>query len=379
MNPSYPIIFYISGHGFGHASRSIEVIQAVLERRPDLPIIVKTTAPQRLFDRALGDRYEFIELECDTGMVQIDALNLDAAESLRRAKAFHAQFDDKAATEAAFLRARRARAVVGDIPPLAFAAAHGARLPSVAIGNFTWDWIYEGYPEQSPTALANAMREAYRKATVVLRLPTSGGFAGLEAITRDIPFIARRSTRKPGDVRRRLGLPEGKPLVLVSFGGYGLAGLNTAALAALRDYAIATTDVPTRGHDSRPVFQAVPGLHYLSEQQLYAGGLQYEDLVRAADVVATKPGYGIFTEAVANDTALLYTSRGHFVEYEVLVNAMPRYLRSQFIDRNDLLAGNWRPALEKLLSAPPPPERPELNGADVAADAILTLLENAVA
>ena len=374
MNPSYPIIFYISGHGFGHASRTIEVIQAVLERRPDVSIVVKTAAPRRLFDRALGNRYEFIELECDTGMVQIDALNLDAAESLRRAKAFHAQLDEKTMNEASFLRARRARAVVGDIPPLAFSAAHAAGLPSVAIGNFTWDWIYEGYPEQSPFGLASAMRDTYKKATAALRLPTSGGFAGLDAITRDIPFIARRSKREPEDVRRRLGLPERKPLVLVSFGGYGLADLNTSALAALRDYAIATTDLPTRENDARPVFQPAAGLHYLSEQQLHGGGLRYEDLVRAADVIATKPGYGIFTEAIANEAALLYTSRGHFVEYEVLVNAMPRYLRSQFIDRDSLLAGNWAPALEKLLSSPPPPERPELNGAGVAADAILALL-----
>jgi UDP:flavonoid glycosyltransferase YjiC (YdhE family) len=374
MNPSYPIIFYISGHGFGHAAREIAVIEAVLERRPDVSIVVKTTAPRRLFDRPLGHRYEFMEFECDTGMVQIDALNLDAAESLRRAKAFHAQVDEKAMNEAAFLRARRARAVVGDIPPLAFAAAHAAGLPSVAIGNFTWDWIYEGYPEQSPSGLADALRDSYRKATVALRLPTSGGFAGLEAITRDIPFIARRSKRTPEDVRRRLGLPEGKPLVLVSFGGYGLANLNTSALAALRDYAIATTDLPSRANVSRPVFQPAPGLHYLAEQQLYGGGLLYEDLLRAADVIATKPGYGIFTDAIANETALLYASRGHFVEYEVLVNAMPRYLRSQFIDRENLLAGNWAPALGKLLSSPPPPERPDLNGADVAADAILTLL-----
>jgi len=372
MNPSYPIIFYISGHGFGHASRTIEVIQAVLERQPGVPIIVKTTAPRRLFDSAIGGRYEFIELECDTGMVQIDALSLDEAESVRRARAFHAHLDEKAAAEAAFLRARGARAVVGDIPPLAFAAAHVAGLPSVAIGNFTWDWIYEGYPEQSPSSLATVMREAYRKATVALRLPTSGGFAGLEAITRDIPFIARRSKREPADVRRLLGVPEGKPFVLLSFGGYGLAGLNTSALAALSDYAIATTDVPSRGNDCVPVFQPAEGLHYLSEQRYSASGLQYEDLVRAADVVASKPGYGIFTEAIANETALLYTSRGRFVEYEVLVNAMPRYLRSQFLDRADLLAGNWGPALEKLLSSPPPPEQPPLDGASVAAETVIS-------
>ena len=53
--------------------------------------------------------------------------------------------------------------------------------------------------------------------------------------------------------------------------------------------------------------------------RLYAHGLRYEDVVGAVDVVITKPGYGIISECVANDTALLYTSRGHFVEYDVLV------------------------------------------------------------
>ena len=45
----------------------------------------------------------------------------------------------------AFSQAARATVVVGDIPPLAFAAAARAGVPSVAVGNFTWDWIYSGY------------------------------------------------------------------------------------------------------------------------------------------------------------------------------------------------------------------------------------------
>jgi len=38
------ISFYISSHGLGHASRSIELIRALLERRPDLRVIAKTMA-----------------------------------------------------------------------------------------------------------------------------------------------------------------------------------------------------------------------------------------------------------------------------------------------------------------------------------------------
>jgi len=370
MSQSYPIVFYVSGHGFGHASRTIEVIQAVLRRQPEASIFVKTSAPRRLFERALAGRMAFVELACDTGMVQIDSLHIDEAESIRQARAFQAELPQKAKGEAAFLRHVGARIVVGDIPPLAFAAAAAAGVPAVAIGNFTWDWIYEGYPEQDPFELSRQIRETYQQAARALRLPTSGGFAGLERVTRDIPFVARQSRREPDAVRRALGLPPragDKPLVLMSFGGYGLAGLDSDGLARLGDYRIATTDLPTRGHSIKPA----PGLLYLSEQQLYAKGYRYEDLVRAADVVATKPGYGIISESIANETAVLYTSRGRFVEYDIFVREMPRYLRAQFIEQEDLLKGNWAPALEALLRQPAPPEIPALNGADVAAEEIL--------
>jgi len=92
--------------------------------------------------------------------------------------------------------------------------------------------------------------------------------------------------------------------------------------------------------------------------------------------VATKPGYGIIAECAAHQTALLYTSRGHFVEYEVLVQEMPRYVRSQFIPQEALFAGEWRPYLEELLSQGRP-EPADVSGSAVAADLILEQLAGA--
>jgi hypothetical protein len=83
--------------------------------------------------------------------------------------------------------------------------------------------------------------------------------------------------------------------------------------------------------------------------------------------VVTKPGYGIIADCVANDTALLYTSRGRFAEYPVLVAEMPRYLRCAFIDHDALLSGRWRRALDRLGSAPAPRERPATDGAELTA------------
>ncbi|MGH9331292.1 MAG: hypothetical protein ACRD09_12680, partial [Vicinamibacterales bacterium] len=87
------VVFYISGHGFGHASRDIEVINALAERAPGLTIQVRTAAPRWLFDLTARAAIDFHGIESDTGLVQIDSLRLDAAESIRRAAEFHADLD----------------------------------------------------------------------------------------------------------------------------------------------------------------------------------------------------------------------------------------------------------------------------------------------
>jgi hypothetical protein len=85
----------------------------------------------------------------------------------------------------------------------------------------------------------------------------------------------------------------------------------------------------------------------------------------------TKPGYGIIAECLANDAAILYTDRGRFAEYDVLVAAMPSYVKCRFMPRDDLFAGRWQAHLDAVLTQPPPPERPRTDGAAVAAGYLL--------
>ena len=107
---------------------------------------------------------------------------------------------------------------------------------------------------------------------------------------------------------------------------------------------------------------------------LYGTGLRYEDLVAAVDIVITKPGYGIISECVANHTAMLYTSRGRFAEYEVLVEEMPRFLRCGHIEHDDLFAGRWRARLDAVAAAARPAVRARTDGAAIVAAKILDTL-----
>lgn len=365
------VAWYISGHGFGHASREIEIINAVRARRPGLPIVVRTGAKPWIFDLTLRSPVDVQQAECDTGIAQIDSLRLDEAETLRRAGEFYANFERRVGDEAEWLRAAGATLVVADIPPLAIAAAKEARLPSMAIGNFTWDWIYEAYePERAGLPhLVPVIRDACAGASRYVRLPMWGGFEmAPPALTVDVPLVARRSSRAPGETRRALGLPADRRLVLLSFGGHGLDHLDPDVLRALGpEYLVVITGHLQLAQAARAAGDAVA---VFDERALYDAGWRYEDLVAASDVVLTKPGYGIIAECAANDTAMLYTSRGHFVEYEVLVQEMPSYVRSQFIPQEALFAGDWRPYLEELL-AQDRPEPPDVSGAEAAADLVL--------
>ena len=341
------LVFYISSHGLGHASRDVELIRTIRSMRPDLRVVARTAAPPWVFPPDL-ERQTF---EADTGVVQLDSLRLDEQETARRANAFYADFDARVEAEARTLDRLGATLVAGDIPPLAFAAAARAHLPSIAIGNFTWDWIYRDYPSFAATApgVVDRIAGAYSRVTRALRLPMHGGFEAMEGVTEDIPFIARHATREAADTRRQLSIGSDRPLVLVSFGGYGLeASYETTA--------------------------QTQGLTIVNFERNPPPGVTYPDIVAAADVVVTKPGYGIISECIANDTALVYTSRGHFAEYDVLVREMPRFLRSRYLEMKDLVEGRWADAVRRVLAQPPAPEKPRTDGARVAAQALLSFI-----
>jgi len=371
------IVFYISGHGLGHAARAIEVINAIFAKRPETRIGVRTAAPRWLFDLSVKGKVQFSNLETDTGVVQVDALTLDEADSIRRASAFHSDLVTRAASETRVLRELGAGLIVGDIPPLAFAVGASAGIASIALGNFTWDWVYADYPRvRLAPSLLPAIRGAYGKASMALRLPMHGGFESFSNV-KDIPFIARHASKTREEVVKILKLPAEKPFIVSSFGGYGLPGLDTEPLTKFKKYTVLqTANVPmSRARSAASLTDKKGSLITINEEAMYDAGVRYEDLVGAAEAVVTKPGYGIISEAIANDAAILYTSRGHFPEYEVLVEEMPKYVRNAFISQDDLFAGKWEPHIDKLLAQPKIKKKPEMNGAEVAADILLKALD----
>ena len=362
------IVAYVSGHGYGHATRVGEVLRTVRALEPRMPLTVVTSGPERLYRRAVPGPLEVRHLECDVGLVQKDALAMDEPATVDRWRAFVAGDGQRIAAEARWLRRAGARVVLGDIPPLAFAAAAEAGVPSVGLSNFSWDWIYR-YMSSRFAGLAEAADWAavsYRRCGLLLQLPFAGDLSAFPK-REEIPLVARKPSLSRDEARKRLDLPDGR-LALISFGGLGLPRFDPGVLAQIEGWDFLLTGIDRAG--AANATEGPANATGIDLGRLGALGLSYIDLVGAVDVCVTKPGYGIVSDAIAARTRMAYTERGDFPEYPILVEEMARWLPSRHVSNADLLAGRLGPVLDEVLAAPFP-EPPDMSGGDRAARRLL--------
>ena len=357
------LAYYITPHGLGHAVRSLEVIRHLLDLAPDLEIVLVSALPEFVIRQNLPRPLATRERHLDIGLVQQDSLRFDleatreALESLRRRQ--QTVVDE----EIRFFRAEDIQGIVCDVPFLPFLAAARAGIPAVGLGNFTWDWIYQRYAEGDRRwePLVSWIREAYRECPLFLQLPLHGDCSVCPTV-RDVPLVARRARRTREQTRRLLGLTENHKAYLVSFTLLDLQAEAKRRLETMGDRLFLYKE-PLR----------LPVRNGLALDHL---DIPYADAVAAVDGVITKPGYGIVADCLVHGTPVIYTDRGLFPEYDVLVRALTAHLTAVYIPSAELYAGRWQEPIDNLERLPRRSPSLSANGAEVCARAILEFLDS---
>jgi Glycosyl transferase family 1 len=355
------ILYYITDHGYGHAVRSSQVIRSLKAARSGIDIFVRTTAPRWLFDGALPrDRY--FPGSIDVGMIQRDSLAMEPRETVKACQTLHDRAAVLVEQQTGFIRKHQVQLIVADIPPLAFEIAARASIPSVAVSNFTWDFIYRAYGDRYPEflPLAAEMERHYAKATLALTLPYPCEMTAFQR-REAIPWITRVSPLTKEEATKKFALPESAPIVLLSFGGLGLDRLAWPAIKRQKEFFFVTTGGAKRADGNVLILPSAQS--------------HYEDLVRASDIIVTKPGYGIVADTLAHRVPLLYTDRGDFPEYPRFVQALNECATALYIPQNDLLAGHLSPYINQLLQSEANWPAVDSDGAEKAAQKIIALLD----
>ena len=338
-------LFYVSGHGYGHAVRAMQVGRA-LAGDHGYKVIMKTAAPRRLFPENMTIKPG----DVDPGPAQLDCLTTDKENTLRRFSKMVENLERDAEKEMGDVEKHKPSVIVSDISPLGVEAGVMARLPTIVVANFLWDWILRDYAAERPSfgAIADFLTGVYSKATAILRTPLSGGMEGYDNVI-DIPLIARRSAKTKAQARKALGLPASGRFALVSFGGMG----GDRFFENIEDR-ITAFELLVPGSGRRSGGPEAP----------------HEDLMAAADVVIGKMGYGLCSELIAARRPLLYTPRDDFIEYKVLASESRKYISVEEVPRKEFFEANLDRRLLNLTAAGHPRGTTPINGARAAARAI---------
>ncbi len=352
------LTYYVSGHGFGHARRSIEVVRSLLAVRPDATVHFRTSAPRHVFASILAENVLHHPVSLDPGAVERDILSIDPGATLREAQCALDQAPALLRSEERFLRQSRSCLILADIPFLAGRIADAAGLPALAISNFTWDWIYEPFlasrPEYGP--LVDAIRRSHGHFAAILHLPWGGSIESFRQAI-EVPLVAAVSRQAPERVLPNLSidLADDRQRILVAIRGGVSADALRVAAQTCPEMLFLCPNLP----GEPPAANILP--------VLLRPEIDFADLVAISDVVVSKLGYGILADCIAARTPLLWPARAGFREDELTSMECPQYLTMRQIAAGDFLAGNWSDDLRQLLSAPEPAGCTRTDGAAACA------------
>lgn len=348
------IAYFITCHGFGHATRAAAVMAALEGIVARVRFELFTDCPEWIFKDSLCGDFGYHETFVDVGMVQRSPLEADLQAT---AAALYASTPFDAARVqglAEHIDALGCRLIMCDISPLGLAVAGHAGKPGILVENFTWDWIYRAYRQKIP-ALDEPIAyfdHIYQQAdlrfqTEPLCRPVDGAVI--------VPPVGRRPRTAPAQIRTRLGIPPGAKMVLVSMGGVPDRFRFLDRLPSRIDPFIVVPGAE-RIASPHPKVIALP-----SNSSFY-----HPDLLQAADLLIGKAGYSTVAEVYHNGTPFGYIARSESPESAVLERFIVEHLAACRVSADAYRSGDWIDLLPGLLAMPrrTPPQQ---NGADVIA------------
>jgi hypothetical protein len=359
MTPA--IAYFVSPHGFGHAARSVAVMEAVRALRPDTRFEIFTTVPAWFFEDSGLRPKTLYPVLTDVGLIQANSLEEDTAATVRALDELLPFADDRVAELAQTVVDAGCNLLVTDISPLGLAVAARAGIPGVLVESFTWDWIYESYLESEPDLgrFLPLLRQSFDSA--VLRFQTEPCCQPRVDSTRVGP-VSRQFRTEPDVTRHRLDIAGDRPVALLTMGG---VVWEYEFLDLLERHPEMVFVVPGGAErwTSRGNLVLLP--HHTP--------LYHPDLVAAADVVIGKLGYSTLAEAYRAGAPLVFVGRPHFPESSVLAEFAQRHLPCSEISAEEFREGAWLEELPRLLASDRPPPV-ESNGADEIAGYLVDLL-----
>jgi hypothetical protein len=231
--------------------------------------------------------------------------------------------------------------VVSDIAAYPFYLASELGIPSVAVASFLWSWFLQELLDENNPKVREAVEKMngfYKLATRSFALPFSSDLSSLGDI-QEVSLLVRKISRSHREIRKALGYKDSDFVVFLT-GGYTLP------------WPVITKKLPTILSESSKVKLVLSSNASISDsdnvKKIPQSDMETQDYVAASDIVVSKPGHSIISEAIAYRVPLILTLPTKHPEWESNLNRVVSEGLAKFIPFDEFKTFSWLKSIREL-------------------------------
>ncbi len=343
--------YFVSSHGYGHASRACAVMDK-LYTIGDTNFFIYTTTPEWFFQNSLSFPYDYIETQTDVGLIQTDPFHEDIEKTIKALEKFLPFCNNRYGKFLENISKRNLDLILCDISPFGLWVADQLGVPSILIENFTWDWIYEYYQHQYTQldGYISILRKIFHLPRIHF---TCEPYCERLKSSIIVSPVFRETRTSKEEIRNQLCISHKDLLVLVTMGGIPIDHHKENLFIKSGDIKfLFPINIANPNHENENII-------FLPHNHSYF----HPDLVNASDLVIGKLGYSTVTEVYSRAKPFLFIGRRNFRESSVLEKFVREKMVSDEIELNQIFTSKTIVNIQNLISKTNSKKQP-INGAD---------------
>jgi len=304
------ILYYVTDHGKGHATRSIAIIQEILKH--NIEVVVRNTNAIKFFKQSLPD-VKTIVGKTDVGSsIKKDGFSIDKNETIKNQINWIHDFEKNLLNEKQIVNKINPDLIVSDISVIPFLVSKQLSVPSIAISNFSWFDVLNFLPSTELTKL----KIAYDAADLAIQLPLG---TSMNHFNNKI---------KVGVVSRTSNLSKEQFNKIFRMNGYKYSVVFALSGSNFR--------VSYKKSKNVKVFTMNTKVEESLEHDDYTNLINGNDLVSNSDLVICKCGYGVISECLTSGVPFYYIVDDQHLEQKSISQDLERMGLTNRITLSDI-------------------------------------------
>jgi len=290
------ILYYITDHGLGHATRSVAIIREL--QKLGFEVIIRNSNAKQFLEQSIPQT-KIIEGKTDVGpIIQNNGISIDTKKSIISIDDWINSIELIIEKEIKIIQQYSPNLIISDISPMPFLAANKLNIASIAISNFSWYDVLKFLPQPS----LDKLHDFYNFATTLIQLPLGTKMNHFRQ-KHKAGIVSRVSIHSKSETREKIGVGNSEKMVLIILGN----SKNSLNITSENNVKIVSV-----------ISNKIPNAINLSNW------IEGQELISASDLVICKCGYGVISECLTTGTPFQYIHDPNHLEQNAISNELSK-------------------------------------------------------